>query len=84
MNLKQALWSDGPKLEDVAVMEGPSGVLEDPEFFTGRGQEVSNAELLGIAQTLVTLQLARNIGGRTLVLLDSQAVIFRLQGRQRK
>lgn len=55
------------------------GVLEDPEFFTGRGQEVFNAELLGTAQTL---QLARNIGGRTLVLLDSQAVISRLQGRQ--
>ena len=79
----QAIWSDGSRLENgrsgaaIAWKDAQRG-WKSQGFPLGKGREVFDAELLGVVQAL---QLAKKIGrvGPSIILLDSQAAISRLQ-----
>lgn len=79
----RTIWSDGSRLENgrsgagIAWKDAQRG-WKSRGFPLGKGQEVFDAELLGVVQAL---QLAKKIRmlGPSIVLLDSQAAISRLQ-----
>jgi len=81
-----AIWSDGSRLENGRCGAGiawqEAGVAwKTKEIPLGKGQEVFEAELLGVVRAL---QVAGKVGDRrpVTILLDPQAVITRLQRQQ--
>lgn len=79
----RAIWSDGSRLE--SGRSGASIAWKDVQggwkargFPLGKEKEVFDAELLGIVQALQLTMKIRSLG-LTIVLLDSQVAISRLQ-----
>ena len=82
----QAIWSDGSRLENGRCGAGiawqdSQGTWRSRGFPMGLGQEVFDAELLGVLQAL---KIAKRIQrkGPIIILLDSQAAIARLRHTQ--